>query len=114
MSWARPTMPDYGMLASGLSSRHGITRNPWNTDRNPGGSSAGAAAGYGPLHVGSDIGGSVRLPAGWCGVDGFKPSFGRILVDPPYPGRTLGPLTRTVADAALLTSVIAAPTAETT
>ncbi|MGW7825207.1 amidase [Streptomyces puniciscabiei] len=109
----KTTMPDYGMLASGLSSRHGITRNPWNTDCNPGGSSAGAGAGtavgYGPLHVGSDIGGSVRLPAGWCGVVGFKPSFGRIPVDPPYPGRTLGPLTRTVADAALLTSVIEAP-----
>ncbi|MGW7825242.1 amidase [Streptomyces puniciscabiei] len=109
----KTTMPDYGMLASGLSSRHGITRNPWDTNRNPGGSSAGAgagaAAGFGPLHVGSDIGGSVRLPAGWCGVVGFKPSFGRIPVDPPYPGRTLGPLTRTAADAALLTSVIARP-----
>jgi aspartyl-tRNA(Asn)/glutamyl-tRNA(Gln) amidotransferase subunit A len=109
----KTTMPDYGMISSGLSSRHGSTRNPWDTHRNPGGSSAGAgaaaAAGYGPLHVGTDIGGSIRLPAGWCGVVGFKPSFGRIPVDPPYPGRTLGPLTRTVADAALLTSVIAAP-----
>ena len=107
------TMPDYGMLTSGLSSLRGVTRNPWDPARNPGGSSAGAgaaaAAGYGPLHLGTDIGGSVRLPAGWCGVVGFKPSFGRIPVDPPYPGRTIGPLTRTVADAALVTSVLAAP-----
>lgn len=107
------TMPDYGMLSSGLSSLRGITRNPWNETRNPGGSSSGAgaaaAAGYGPLHLGTDIGGSIRLPANWCGVAGFKPSFGRIPVDPPYPGRTLGPLTRTVADAALFTSVLAGP-----
>jgi aspartyl-tRNA(Asn)/glutamyl-tRNA(Gln) amidotransferase subunit A len=107
------TMPDYGMLSSGLSSLHGVTRNPWNPRLNPGGSSAGAgaaaAAGYGPLHLGTDIGGSVRLPANWCGVVGFKPSFGRVPVDPPYPGRTIGPLTRTVADAAVLTSIIAAP-----
>jgi aspartyl-tRNA(Asn)/glutamyl-tRNA(Gln) amidotransferase subunit A len=109
------TMPDLGMLSSGLSSLHGVTRNPWNPERNPGGSSAGAgaaaAAGYGPLHLGTDIGGSVRLPAGWCGVVGFKPSFGRVPVDPPYPGRHVGPLTRTVADAALVSSVISAPDA---
>ncbi|MFI9509672.1 amidase [Nocardia sp. NPDC052566] len=109
----KTTMPDYGMSSSGLSSFHGITRNPWNLARNPGGSSSGAAAagaaGYGPIHFGSDIGGSIRLPAGWCGLVGFKPSFGRIPVVPPYLGRAIGPLTRTVADAALATAVAAVP-----
>lgn len=109
----KTTMPDLGMLTSGLSSFHPLTRNPWDPGRNPGGSSAGAAAGvaagYGPLHLGTDIGGSVRLPAAWCGVVGFKPSFGRIPVDPPYLGRHIGPLTRSVADAALLAGVLAGP-----
>ena len=62
----KTTMPDYGMLSSGLSSLHGITRNPWRLDRNTSGSSSGAGAaavaGYAPLHLGTDIGGSVRLP----------------------------------------------------
>ena len=70
--FAKTTMPDYGMLSSGLSSFHPLTRNPWDLSKNPGGSSAGAgaagAAGYGPLHLGTDIGGSVRLPGGWCGL----------------------------------------------
>src|SRR5246500_492731 len=77
--FAKTTMPDYGMLSSGLSSFHALARNPWDLSKNPGGSSAGAgaaaAAGYGPLHLGTDIGGSVRLPAGWCGLVGLKPSF---------------------------------------
>ena len=111
--FTKTTMPDYGMLTSGTSSFHPLTRNPWHTDRTPGGSSAGAgaaaAAGYGPLHVGTDIGGSVRLPACWCGLVGLKPSQGRVPVSPPYYGRVVGPLTRTVADAALLTSVLARP-----
>ena len=106
-------MPDYGMLSSGLSSFHPLTRNPWNLDYNPGGSSAGAgaaaAAGYGPLHVGTDIGGSVRLPAAWCGVFGLKPSLGRIPIKPPYAGRVAGPMTRTVRDAAWLMNVLARP-----
>ncbi|MGO1056227.1 amidase [Crossiella sp. CA198] len=110
---AKTTMPDFGMLTSGLSSFHPLTRNPWRLDRNPGGSSAGAAAaaaaGYGPLHVGTDIGGSIRLPAGLCGLVGHKPSFGRVPVDPPFLGRVAGPITRTVADAALLMSVLARP-----
>jgi aspartyl-tRNA(Asn)/glutamyl-tRNA(Gln) amidotransferase subunit A len=109
----KTTMPDYGMLSSGLSSFHALARNPWNLATNPGGSSAGAAAaaaaGYGPLHIGTDIGGSVRLPAGWCGLVGLKPSFGRIPIDPPYYGRVAGPLTRTVADTALLMSVLSRP-----
>jgi len=109
----KTTMPDYGMLSSGLSSFHPLTRNPWNLARNPGGSSAGAgagaAAGYGPLHIGTDIGGSVRLPAGWCGIFALKPSLGRVPIDPPYIGRVAGPMTRTVADAALLMSVLSLP-----
>jgi len=109
----KTTMPDYGMLSSGLSSRHGVTRNPWRLDLNPSGSSSGAgaacAAGYGPLHVGTDIGGSVRLPATHCGVFGLKPSQGRVPVYPPFMGRVAGPLTRSVRDAALLMNVISAP-----
>uniref|UniRef100_UPI0031D6B7B3 amidase n=1 Tax=Inquilinus sp. TaxID=1932117 RepID=UPI0031D6B7B3 len=110
---AKTTMPDYGMLSSGLSSFHKLARNPWDLSTNPGGSSAGAgaaaAAGYGPIHVGTDIGGSVRLPAGWCGIVGLKPSLGRIPIDPPYVGRVAGPMTRTVADAALAISVLSRP-----
>jgi aspartyl-tRNA(Asn)/glutamyl-tRNA(Gln) amidotransferase subunit A len=109
----KTTMPDLGMLSSGLSSFHPLTRNPWDLAKNPGGSSAGAgagaAAGYGPLHLGTDIGGSVRLPAGWCGIFGLKPSLGRIPIDPPYIGRVAGPLTRTVADAALMMGVLSQP-----
>ncbi len=107
---AKTTMPDFGMLSSGLSSFHKLTRNPWDLSKNPGGSSAGAgaaaAAGYGPLHLGTDIGGSIRLPANWCGVVGFKPSNGRVPIYPPYIGRVAGPLTRTVADAALMMATL--------
>ena len=106
----KTTMPDYGMLSSGMSSRHGLTRNPWRLDRNPSGSSSGAgaacAARYGPLHIGTDIGGSVRLPATHCGIFGLKPSQGRVPVYPPYTGRVAGPMTRTVRDAALLMNVL--------
>jgi aspartyl-tRNA(Asn)/glutamyl-tRNA(Gln) amidotransferase subunit A len=111
--FSKTTMPDYGMLSSGLSSFHPLTRNPWDLGKNPGGSSAGAgaagAAGYGPLHLGTDIGGSVRLPACWCGLVGLKPSLGRVPVDPPYVGRVAGPLTRTVDDAALMMSILSRP-----
>src|SRR5205085_2909033 len=110
---AKTTMPDYGMLSSGLSSYHKLARNPWDVTKTPGGSSSGAgaaaAAGYGPLHIGTDIGGSLRLPAGWCGIFTLKPSLGRIPIDPPYMGRAAGPMTRTVADAALLMDVLARP-----
>jgi Asp-tRNA(Asn)/Glu-tRNA(Gln) amidotransferase A subunit family amidase len=110
---AKTTMPDYGMLSSGLSSFHKLARNPWNLAMNPGGSSAGAgaaaAAGYGPLHLGTDIGGSIRLPASWCGVVGLKPSNGRVPIKPPYIGRVAGPLTRSVTDAALMMAVLSRP-----
>ena len=111
--FAKTTMPDYGMLSSGLSSFHPLTRNPWDLSRNPGGSSAGAgaaaAAGYGPLHLGTDIGGSIRLPAGWCGIFGLKPSLGRVPIDPPYFGRVAGPMTRSVTDAALMMRELSKP-----
>src|SRR5687768_16742322 len=111
----KTTMPDFGMLSSGISSLHGVTRNPWRLDRNPSGSSSGAGAaavaGYAPLHLGTDIGGSVRLPATHCGIFAFKPSLGRVPVNPPYMGRVAGPMTRSVGDAALLMNVIARPDA---
>jgi aspartyl-tRNA(Asn)/glutamyl-tRNA(Gln) amidotransferase subunit A len=111
--FSKTTQPDFGMLSSGLSSFHPLTRNPWDLRQNPGGSSAGAAAaaaaGYGPLHLGTDIGGSVRLPACWCGLVALKPSLGRVPIDPPYVGRVAGPMTRTVDDAALMMSVMAKP-----
>jgi Asp-tRNA(Asn)/Glu-tRNA(Gln) amidotransferase A subunit family amidase len=109
----KTTMPDFGMLASGVSSLHGITRNPWNTGRNTSGSSSGAgaaiAAGYGPLALGTDIGGSVRLPAAYNGIFALKPSLGRVPIYPPYLGRVTGPMTRTVTDAALLMNVLTKP-----
>ena len=118
MIFAKTTMPDYGMLSSGLSSFHALARNPWDLSKNPGGSSAGAAAacaaGYGPLHIGTDIGGSIRLPAAWCGIVGVKPSLGRIPIHPPYAGRVAGPMTRTVDDAALAMAVLAQPDARDT
>lgn len=111
--FAKTTCPDYGMLSSGLSSFHPLSRNPWDLTKNPGGSSAGAAAaaaaGYGPLHIGTDIGGSVRLPAGWTGLFGFKPSNGRIPVDPFYVGRCAGPMTRCVDDAAIAMATLSRP-----
>ncbi|HET6741101.1 MAG TPA: amidase [Kribbella sp.] len=108
--FSKTTMPEYGMLSSGVSTFHRLTRNPWDVSKTAGGSSAGAAAaaaaGYGPIHVGTDIGGSIRLPAGWCGLVGLKPTHGRIAVGHPYAGRAIGPLTRTAGDAALALSVM--------
>jgi len=111
----KTTMPDFGMLASGVSSLHGISRNPWNLKRNTAGSSSGAgaalAAGYGPLALGTDIGGSVRLPAAYTGTFALKPSLGRVPIHPPYLGRVTGPMTRTVQDAAMLLNHLALPDA---
>jgi len=94
----------------------GITRNPWDLSRTPGGSSAGAAAacaaGLGPLHVGSDGAGSIRIPSAFTGVFGLKPSFGRVPAHPPSPMGLLahiGPMARTVADAALLLTGLSGP-----
>jgi aspartyl-tRNA(Asn)/glutamyl-tRNA(Gln) amidotransferase subunit A len=111
----KTTMPDFGMLASGVSSLHGITRNPWNLARNSAGSSSGAGAGivagYGPLALGTDIGGSVRLPAAYNGIFALKPSLGRIPIHPPYLGRVTGPMTRTVMDTALAMTALTRPDA---
>ena len=107
------TMPDWGMLSSGVSSLHGITRSPSDPTLTVGGSSSGAgaaaAAGWGAFHVGTDIGGSVRLPAAWLGVATLKPSDGRIPLDNPYLGRAAGPIARTVADVALGMEVLSQP-----
>lgn len=107
------TMPDWGMLSSGVSSLHGITRSPWDASLTAGGSSAGAgvaaAAGFGVVHFGTDIGGSVRLPATWLGLASLKPSAGRIPLDVPYMGRAAGPLARSVRDVALGMSIATAP-----
>ncbi|UOR00763.1 amidase [Leucobacter allii] len=107
------TMPDWGMLSSGVSSLHGVTRGALNPAHTSGGSSAGAgtaaAAGYGPFHVGTDIGGSIRLPGSWQGLTALKPSEGLIPLDVPYDGRAAGPLTRTAADAIRLMSIIGRP-----
>jgi aspartyl-tRNA(Asn)/glutamyl-tRNA(Gln) amidotransferase subunit A len=108
--------PEFGHRFTTDSPLTGITRNPWNPERSPGGSSGGSgaatAARFGPLHVGTDGGGSIRIPASWCGVVGFKPTFGRVAGWPPSRWGTLshtGPLARTVADAALLLTVLAEP-----
>jgi aspartyl-tRNA(Asn)/glutamyl-tRNA(Gln) amidotransferase subunit A len=113
-SWsARPRCPTTACCRPGcrVSTRWRATRGI--CDKTPGGSSAGAgaaaAAAYGPLHIGTDIGGSLRLPAGWCGIFSLKPSNGRIPIDPPYTGRAAGPMTRTVADAALMMQVLSQP-----
>src|SRR5947199_1725101 len=112
----KTTTPEFGWKAIGDSPLTGITRNPWNTERTPGGSSAGAAAacaaGIGPLHVGSDGAGSIRIPSAFTGVFGLKPSFGRVPAHPPSPMGLLahiGPMARTVADAALLLTVLSGP-----
>ncbi len=94
----------------------GVTRNPWNPEMTPGGSSGGAAAavaaGMGPLAIGTDGGGSIRIPGGFTGLAGLKPSYGRVPLYPPSPfgGLShLGPMARSVADLALMLSVIARP-----
>ncbi len=108
--------PTMGWIGATHNLLFGITRNPWNLDRTPGGSSGGAsaaaAAGMGPLHVGTDGGGSIRIPASCTGIFGFKASYGRIPVYPASGAWSLshvGPMTRTVADAALMMNVCAGP-----
>lgn len=111
----KTTMPDLGMIASGISSAHGVTRNPWDLGRNTGGSSSGAgaavAAGLGALAVGSDIGGSVRIPAAFCGIVGLKPSYGRVPLADPWQALVAGPMARTVGDVARMLKLIARPDA---
>jgi aspartyl-tRNA(Asn)/glutamyl-tRNA(Gln) amidotransferase subunit A len=113
----KTTTPEFGHKAVTESPLFGITRNPWSPSRTPGGSSGGAAvavaAGLGPLAVGTDGGGSIRVPASFCGIYGLKPSFGRVPQGPGFPcWETLshtGPMSRTVRDAALMLDTIAGP-----
>jgi aspartyl-tRNA(Asn)/glutamyl-tRNA(Gln) amidotransferase subunit A len=106
---------EFGHKAITESPLFGVSRNPWNLACTPGGSSGGAAAavasGLGPIALGTDGGGSVRIPAAFCNVVGFKPSFGRVPAHPAAPGWShvghVGPITRTVRDAAAVLDVIA-------
>jgi Asp-tRNA(Asn)/Glu-tRNA(Gln) amidotransferase A subunit family amidase len=130
LSWARmkaagailigkTTMPEFGMKGITESALTGVTNNPWSASRTAGGSSGGAAAavvsGCAPLAWGSDSGGSIRIPAAYCGAVGLKPSMGRVRSSTPdwafESVSTEGPITRTAADAALLLSVTAGPDA---
>ncbi|WGX95803.1 amidase [Nocardioides sp. L-11A] len=120
----KTNVPDFGYGPT-FDPVFGTTRNPWDLDRSPAGSSGGSAAavaaGLGPVSLGSDGGGSIRVPASFCGVYGLNPSFGRVPLypgtrDTRYPGfsgweslERIGPLTRTVADAALLLDVLKGP-----
>src|SRR5205814_9151242 len=104
--------PTFGWIGATHNLLFGPTRNPWTLGRTPGGSSGGAsaaaAAGLGPPHVGTDGGGSIRIPASFAGLYGLKASFGRIPAYPPSGAWSLshiGPMTRTVADAALMLQV---------
>src|SRR5262245_12503605 len=110
----KTTTPEFGFKGVTDSPVTGITRNPWHLERTPGGSSGGAgvavATGMGPLAVGTDGGGSIRIPSSFCGIYGLKPQVGRV---PVYPASTIGdishvgPMTRTVRDAALMLNAIA-------
>jgi aspartyl-tRNA(Asn)/glutamyl-tRNA(Gln) amidotransferase subunit A len=108
--------PEFGWKGVTDNPLTGITRNPWDLSKTPGGSSGGAsaavAAGMGQLALGTDGGGSIRIPSGFTGIFGHKPSFGRVPAWPMSPFGTVahvGPMTRTVADAALMLTVIAEP-----
>jgi aspartyl-tRNA(Asn)/glutamyl-tRNA(Gln) amidotransferase subunit A len=114
----KTTTPEFGWKGVTDSPLTGITRNPWNPDKTPGGSSGGAAAAVaarmGPLAVGTDGGGSIRIPCSFTGLFGLKPSFGRVPAWPLSPFGTVahvGPITRSVADAALMLNVLAQPDA---
>ncbi|MEV4329557.1 amidase [Streptomyces sp. NPDC049597] len=110
---ARTTTPEFGWKGVTDSPRHGVTRNPYDPSRTAGGSSGGGAAavalGAGPLSVGTDGGGSVRIPASFCGIFALKPTYGRVPVYPSSPFGSLshvGPMTRDAADAALMLDVM--------
>jgi aspartyl-tRNA(Asn)/glutamyl-tRNA(Gln) amidotransferase subunit A len=112
----KTTTSEFGWTGVSRSPLTGITSNPWKLGYNAGASSAGAgaasAAGYGPLHQGSDGAGSIRMPAHFCGVFGLKPSFGRVPYYPVGVGDLtshIGPMTRSVADSALMLEVMAGP-----
>jgi aspartyl-tRNA(Asn)/glutamyl-tRNA(Gln) amidotransferase subunit A len=113
---AKTATPEGGCKIVTSSKRHGATANPYDLSRTPGGSSGGAAAalalGFGPLALGSDGAGSIRIPAGFTNVFGLKPGFGRVPAFPPdtdMPLSVVGPMARCVADAALMLEVLARP-----
>lgn len=110
----KTTTPEFGWKGVTDNPLTGITRNPWNKAMTPGGSSGGASAaaavGMGALHIGTDGGGSIRIPCGFTGIPGLKPTFGRVPAHPQSPYGTvahIGPMTRTVADSALMLTVMA-------
>ncbi len=110
--------PEFGIKGTTDNTLTGVTRNPWNTKMTPGGSSGGAAAavaaGMGPLAVGTDGAGSIRIPSTFCGIPGMKPSFGRVPAFPASPFGTVahvGPHARSVADLALMLTVMSRPDA---
>lgn len=112
----KTTTPEFGWKGVTDSPLTGITRNPWDTAKTPGGSSGGCvaavAAGLGPLTLGTDGGGSIRIPCAFTGLFGLKPSFGRVPAWPLSPFGTvahIGPITRTVRDTALLLNVVTGP-----
>jgi len=112
----KTTLPEWGWVGACHCPLTGITRNPWNPDYTPGGSTGGGAVaallGLGVLHLGTDGAGSLRIPAAFSGVFGFKPSYGRVPAFPPSPFNVLahqGPIARRVGDAALMLSVISGP-----
>ncbi len=112
----KTTTPEFGWKPTTDSPLTGVTRNPWNLERSPGGSSGGSAAavlaGICPLAVGTDAGGSIRIPASFSGIFGHKPTFGRVAVYPPSAFGDVahvGPMTRTVADAALMLDAMKGP-----
>jgi aspartyl-tRNA(Asn)/glutamyl-tRNA(Gln) amidotransferase subunit A len=114
----KTTTPEFGWKGVTDSPLCGPTNNPWDPSRTAGGSSGGSGAavplGMGPLALGTDAGGSIRIPAGFCGIVGHKPTHGRVPMWPPSPFAPLahpGPMTWTVEDTALLMNVIAAPDA---
>ncbi|MGD9614172.1 MAG: amidase [Alphaproteobacteria bacterium] len=114
--FGKTTTPEFGWKAMTDSPLTGVTRNPWDLARTPGGSSGGSAAavlaGICPLAVGSDAGGSIRIPASFCGIFGLKPTFGRVAFYPPSAFGDVthvGPMTRTVADAALMLDAVKGP-----
>jgi aspartyl-tRNA(Asn)/glutamyl-tRNA(Gln) amidotransferase subunit A len=114
----KTTTPEFGWKGVTDSALTGVTRNPWHLEMTPGGSSGGAAAqvaaGMGQLAVGTDGGGSIRIPCAFSGITGLKPAFGRVPAWPLSPFGTvahLGPMARTVADCALMLNVLAQPDA---
>jgi aspartyl-tRNA(Asn)/glutamyl-tRNA(Gln) amidotransferase subunit A len=114
--FGKTTTPEFGWKGVTDNTLTGITRNPWNTAKTPGGSSGGSsaaiAANIGPLSIGTDGGGSIRIPCSFTGIFGLKPSYGRVPAWPLSPFGTvahLGPMTRSVADAALMLNVLSEP-----